>query len=41
MFFAILLTERCPRGLFNRWTYRVISYGALMRDPYPRVRLEP
>lgn len=44
---VLLFTGVYPTSLFrlnmgfNRWTYRVVSYGALMRDPYPPFRLEP
>ncbi len=40
-FFAILLTKRFPRGLFDftvgihRWNYRVSVYTSLGRDEYP------
>ena len=40
-FFAILITGRYPRGLFDyisgvyRWAWRVSAYTYLMVDPYP------
>jgi hypothetical protein len=39
--FAILITKRFPRGLFdfivgvNRWNLRVSAYTSLLRDEYP------
>jgi Domain of unknown function (DUF4389) len=46
--FAILITGRYPRGIFNflvgvmRWTNRVIAYAlVLVTDQYPPFRLEP
>jgi len=44
---ALLFTGTYPHSLFrlnmgfNRWTYRVVTYAALMRDRYPPFRLDP
>lgn len=46
-FFAILITARYPRGLFNfavgvmRWSTRVTLYVTLLTDEYPPFRLDP
>ena len=43
---ALLFTANYPRPLFaliiglNRWIYRVLAYGSLMRDEYPPFRLD-
>lgn len=43
---ALLFTASYPRPLFafiiglNRWAYRVLAYGSLMRDEYPPFRLD-
>ncbi|WP_019481414.1 DUF4389 domain-containing protein [Arthrobacter sp. TB 23] len=43
---AMLFTGYYPRPLFafiiglNRWIYRVLAYGSLMRDEYPPFRLD-
>ena len=46
--FAILITGRCPRGLFDfvegvmRWDNRVIGYAiTLATDEYPPFSLDP
>jgi hypothetical protein len=42
---VLLFTARYPRDVFdllvglNRWTWRVVTYVALMRDEYPPFRL--
>jgi len=47
-FFAILLTGRYPRGIFEyvegviRWSVRVTAYAwVLVTDKYPPFRLSP
>ena len=46
-FFAILITGRYPRALFDyiagvyRWAWRVTAYIYLMVDPYPPFSLDP
>jgi Domain of unknown function (DUF4389) len=43
---SLLFTARYPGGLFDlllgiqRWTFRVITYAALLRDEYPPFRLD-
>jgi hypothetical protein len=45
-FFAVLITGRFPRGLWdyltgvNRWAYRVTAYVFLLTDQYPPFSLE-
>ena len=44
--FAVIITARYPRGLFdfvvgvNRWLWRVFAYVHLMVDPYPPFTLD-
>jgi uncharacterized protein DUF4389 len=45
-FFAVIITGRYPRGMFDfvvgvyRWTWRVTAYVLLMSDPYPPFTLQ-
>ncbi len=47
VWFAILFTGRCPRGLFdlavgyNRWATRLSAYLNFMRDEYPPFSTRP